>query len=83
MGRPQPCPAWQAFRADVPAGEQLGSESMENTGLAALEISKLGIVLKVPRATTGPDALIMDEYHMIGQTGTMEIVRIQRQLPAG
>jgi hypothetical protein len=56
---------------------------MENTGLAALEISKLGIVLKVPRATTGPDALIMDEYRMIGQAGTMEIVRIQRQLPAG
>jgi len=47
---------------------------MENAGLAALEISKLGIVLKVPRATTGPDALIMDEYHMIGQAGTMEIV---------
>jgi len=82
-GRSPPCPAWQAFRADVPAGEQLGSESMENAGLAALEISKLGIVLKVPRATTGPDALIMDEYRLIGQAGTMEIVRIQRQIPAG
>jgi len=67
----------------VPAGEQLWSESMENAGLAALEISKLGIVLKVPRATTGPDALIMDEYRLIGQAGTMKIVRIQRRLPAG
>ncbi|MBS1246794.1 MAG: hypothetical protein H6R47_993 [Proteobacteria bacterium] len=82
-GRPPPCPAWQAFRAVVPAGEQLWSESMENAGLAALEISKLGIVLKVPRATTGPDALIMDEYRLIGQAGTMKIVRIQRRLPAG
>jgi hypothetical protein len=47
---------------------------MEHTGLATLENSTLGIVLKVPRATTGPDALIMDEYRMIGQAGTMETV---------
>jgi hypothetical protein len=67
----------------VPAGEQLGSESMENAGLAALEISTLGIVLKAPRATTGPDAHIMDEYDMNGQAGTMEVVRKQKRLPAG
>jgi len=56
---------------------------MENAGLAALEISKLGIVLKAPRATTGPDAHIMDEYDMNGQAGTMEVARKQKRLPAG
>jgi hypothetical protein len=56
---------------------------MEATGLAALEISTLGIALKAPRATTGPDVHIMDEYGMNGQTGTMEGVRNQRPLPAG
>jgi hypothetical protein len=51
--------------------------------MATLENSTLGIVLKAPRATTGPDAHIMDEYGMNGQTGTMEGVRKQRPLPAG
>jgi hypothetical protein len=48
---------------------------MDATGPAALEISTLGIVLKAPRATTGPDAHIMDEYGMNGQTGAMEMDR--------
>jgi len=50
---------------------------MEAAEPAELEISTLGIVIvmKAPRATTGPDARIMDEYGMNGQAGTMEIVR--------
>ena len=60
--------------AGMPAGKPLGSESME---AAELEISTLGIVIvmKAPRATTGPDAHIMDEYGMNVQAGTVEIVR--------
>jgi len=48
---------------------------MEQSGQAELEISTLGIVIKAPRATTGPDARIMDEYGMNVQAGTMEILR--------
>ena len=50
---------------------------MEAAEPAELEISTLGIVIVMiaPRATTGPDALIMDEYRMNGQAGAMEILR--------
>lgn len=56
---------------------------MEAAEPAELEISTLGIVIvmKAPRATTGPDTRIMDEYGMNGQAGTMEIVRKLRRLP--
>jgi len=53
-GRPQPYPARQGFKADVPASELLDSESMEQAGQAALEISTLGIVLKAPPDHDGP-----------------------------
>ena len=43
---------------------------MEAAELAALEISTLDIILKALRATTGPDAHIMDEYGMNVQAGT-------------
>jgi hypothetical protein len=67
----------QALSAGVPTGEQFGSESTGDAGLAILENSTLGIVLKVPRATTGPDARIMDEYAMNVQAGTIGNVRKQ------
>jgi hypothetical protein len=60
---------------------------MEDAGPAILKNSTLGIVLKVPRATTGPDARIMDEYGMNVQAGTRGIVRVpsnnKRRLPSG
>ena len=58
------------LKASMPAGKSLGSESMEAAELAALEISTLDIILKALRATTGPDAHIMDEYGMNVQAGT-------------
>ncbi len=48
---------------------------MELTGQAAQEISTLGIVLKAPRTTAGPDLLIMGEIGVNVQASTMEIVR--------
>jgi len=43
---------------------------METAGLTELENSTLGIVMQALRATTGPDARIMDEYGMNVQAGT-------------
>lgn len=51
---------------------------METAGLTELEDSTLGIVMKALRATTGPDARIMDEYGMNVQAGTREILRASK-----
>ena len=48
---------------------------MELAGQAVQEISTLGIVLKAPRTTAGPDLLIMGEIGVNVQASTMEIMR--------